>query len=54
MDWCEEHDVQYDFGLPGNAVLDNPVFAKTAAVCVPRATGSPDWNRAISPAIASG
>ncbi len=43
MDWCEQNGIRYIFGLSPNAVLAthvfaNQVFAKTDAVCVPRAT----------------
>jgi hypothetical protein len=39
MDWCERNDVQYVFGLSGNAILKAQVFAQTDDVCVRRATG---------------
>jgi hypothetical protein len=50
MDWCEQNGIRYIFGLSPNAVLathvfTNQVFAKTDAVCVPRATGNLDVVR---------
>jgi Transposase DDE domain group 1 len=39
MDWCEAHDVDYLFGLSGNAVLNARVFAKTDEACIRRAIG---------------
>jgi Transposase DDE domain group 1 len=39
MDWCERNDVQYVFGLSGNAILKAQVLAQTDDVCVRRATG---------------
>jgi hypothetical protein len=45
MDWCEQNDVRYIFGLAPNAVLAAQVFTKTDAVCVRRATGTLDVVR---------
>jgi Transposase DDE domain group 1 len=40
MDWCEENDVEYVFGLSKNAVLAAQIFTKTDEVCVRRAIGN--------------
>ena len=45
MDWCEDHDVHYIFGLSTNAVLAAQVFAKTDDVCVRRAIANLDLVR---------
>jgi hypothetical protein len=45
MDWCEEHDVEYVFGLSKNAILAAQIFTKTDEVCVGRAIGNLDVVR---------
>jgi hypothetical protein len=45
MDWCEENDVEYVFGLSKNAVLAAQIFTKTDEVCVRRAIGNLDVVR---------
>src|SRR5450755_4286961 len=42
MDWCEENDVEYVFGLSKNAILAAQIFTKTDEVCVRRAIGNLD------------
>jgi hypothetical protein len=37
MDWCEQHDVTYIFGLAPNKVLAKQVFPKLDECCVRRA-----------------
>jgi Transposase DDE domain group 1 len=39
MQWCEDHDVQYVFGLSKNATLDGLVYAKADEVRTRRAKG---------------
>jgi Transposase DDE domain group 1 len=45
MDWCEENDVEYVFGLSKNAILAAQIFTKTDEVCVRRAIGNLDVVR---------
>ena len=45
LDWCEENDVEYVFGLSKNAVLAAQIFTKTDEVCVRRAIGNLDVVR---------
>ena len=45
MDWCEENGVTYVFGLSGNDVLRDQVFARTDEACVRRAMGDLDVVR---------
>ncbi len=45
MDWCEENGVSYLFGLSGNGILRDQVFAKADEACVRRALGDLDRVR---------
>ena len=45
MDWCEENDVRYVFGLSPNKILHELVFPKADEVCVRRATDNLDVVR---------
>jgi len=45
MDWCEDNDVRYVFGLSPNKNLHELVFPKSDEVCVRRATDNLDVVR---------
>ena len=45
MDWCEQNQVHYIFGLSTNTILAAQVFAKTDDVCVRRAIANLDVVR---------
>ena len=45
MDWCEEHGIDYVFGLAGNDVLHARIRATADDLCVRRAEGGQDKRR---------
>lgn len=45
MDWCEQNDVRYIFGLSPNTALAAQIFAKVDDVCVRRARANLDVVR---------
>jgi hypothetical protein len=48
MDWCDDNDVKYIFGLGPNKTLAKQVFAKLDNVCVRRAVGQLDKVRGFA------